>query len=105
MKKIFKMAFAVVAIASVGLGSYKAYGSYTAANMSEESLLMAENVLALSDATCDCKNITCYSTITPSESCTVVFCSDCESYPDMTDVFYSPSNTCLRKCYNHVDRQ
>ncbi len=43
-----KMAFAVVAIAAVGLGSYKAYSSYTAANMSEEDLLMQENVDALS---------------------------------------------------------
>ena len=49
MKKFMKMAFAVVALVAVGLGSYKAYGSYTAANMSEEDLLMAENVLALSD--------------------------------------------------------
>ena len=49
MKKIIKMAFAVVAFAAVGLGSYKAYGSYTAANMSEEDLLIAENVLALSE--------------------------------------------------------
>ena len=49
MKKFMKMTFAVVAIAVVGLGSYKAYGSYTAANMSEEDLLVAENILALSD--------------------------------------------------------
>lgn len=45
-----KMTFAVVAIAVVGLGSYKAYGSYTAANMSEEDLLVAENVLAISES-------------------------------------------------------
>ena len=51
MKKFMKMAFAVVAFAAVGLSSYKAYGSYTAANMSEEDLLIAENVLALSDYT------------------------------------------------------
>lgn len=50
MKKFMKMAFAVVAFAAVGLGSYNAYGSYTAANMSEEDLLLAEDVLALSDA-------------------------------------------------------
>ncbi len=49
MKNLFKIAFAVVAFAAVGLGSYKAYGSYTAANMSEENLLTLENVLALSD--------------------------------------------------------
>ena len=48
MKKFMKMAFAVVAFAAVGLGSYKAYGSYTAANMSEEDLLIAENIEALS---------------------------------------------------------
>lgn len=47
MKKIMKMAFAVVAFAAVGLGSYRAYGSYTAANMSEEDLLMQENIEAM----------------------------------------------------------
>ena len=36
------------AFAAVGLGSYKAYGSYTAANMSEEDLLLSENIEALS---------------------------------------------------------
>lgn len=46
-KNIFKSAFAVAAIATVGLGSYKAYGSYTAANMSEDDLLWAENIEAL----------------------------------------------------------
>ncbi|MDE5998561.1 MAG: hypothetical protein K2H04_00555 [Bacteroidaceae bacterium] len=48
-KKIFKAFFAVAAIATVGLGSYKAYGSYMATNMSENDLLLQENVLALSD--------------------------------------------------------
>ena len=50
-KNIFKSVFAVAAIAAVGLGSYKAYGSYVASNMSEADLLMAENIeaLALSD--------------------------------------------------------
>ena len=47
MKNLIKMAFAVVAFAAVGLCSYKAYGSYTAANMSEEDLLIAENIEAL----------------------------------------------------------
>ena len=44
-----KAFFVVAAIATVGLGSYKAYGSYTAANMTEEDLLLTENALALSD--------------------------------------------------------
>ena len=34
MKKYFNMTLAVAAFAAVGLGSYKAYNSYTAANMS-----------------------------------------------------------------------
>ncbi len=59
MKNLFKIAFAVVAFAAVGLGSYKAYGSFTAANMSEEDLLLAENVLALSDAGGG-KTVSCY---------------------------------------------
>ena len=48
-KKFFKAALAIAAIATVGLGSYKAYDSYTAANMSENDLLLTEDVLALSD--------------------------------------------------------
>lgn len=48
-KKFFKATLAVAAIATVGLGSYKAYDSYTAANMQENDLLLAENVLALTD--------------------------------------------------------
>lgn len=47
-QKKIKAFFAVAAIAAVGLGSYKAYGSYTAANMSEEDLFIAENIEALS---------------------------------------------------------
>lgn len=46
-KKLFKAFFAVAAIATVVMSSYKAYGSYTAANMSDEDLLMQENVEAL----------------------------------------------------------
>lgn len=48
-QKKIKAFFAVAAFAAVGLGSYKAYGSYTAANMSENDLLLAENALALTD--------------------------------------------------------
>ena len=48
-KNFFRAFFAVAAIATVGLGSYKAYGSYTAANVAENDLLLAEDVLAVSD--------------------------------------------------------
>ena len=48
-KKFFKATLAVAAIATVGLGSYEAYGSYTAANTADNDLLIAENVLALAD--------------------------------------------------------
>ena len=51
MKKVFKTIFAVVAVAAVGFGSYRTYGSYMADNMSNEDLLLAENVLALSELT------------------------------------------------------
>lgn len=49
MRKLTKTALAVAAIAAVSLGSYKAYRSYIVANMPEEDLLLAENVLALAD--------------------------------------------------------
>lgn len=48
MRKKFCKSFpAFAAVAVVGLGSYKAYSSYLAANMSEEDLLLAENIEAL----------------------------------------------------------
>lgn len=50
MNKIFKATLVVAAVASIGMGSYKAYGYYATANMSEEELLLAENVLALSES-------------------------------------------------------
>lgn len=53
-KKIFKAFFAVVAITTIGLGSYKAYGSYTASNMNDDNLLFTENVLALAEGGWDC---------------------------------------------------
>ena len=46
-KKFLKSFVAFAAVAVAGLGSYKAYGSYLAANMSEEDLLLAENIEAL----------------------------------------------------------
>lgn len=48
-KKSFKATFAVAAIAAVGFSLYKAYNSYTAANLSEDDLFLAENVLALAE--------------------------------------------------------
>lgn len=53
-KKIFKAFFAVVAITTIVLGSYKAYGSYTASNMNDDDLLFTENVLALAEGGWDC---------------------------------------------------
>lgn len=47
MKNIFKATLAVAAIAAVGMGAYKTYSSYVAANMSEEDLLLAENIEAM----------------------------------------------------------
>lgn len=47
MNKI-KTALVVAVVAAVGFSSYKAYGSYVAGNVSEEDLLLAENVEALS---------------------------------------------------------
>lgn len=75
MKKILKIAFAVVAFAAVGLSSYKSYGSYTAANdMSEEDLLLVEDVLALSDPKPKRKVVSdrsCYNGGPGSTSCSI----------------------------------
>lgn len=48
-KNFFKAFIAVAAIAAVGLGSYKVYGTYMAANLPDNKLLMAENIEALAD--------------------------------------------------------
>ena len=40
---------AVLVIATTGVGAYSAYGSYMAASMGIDDLLLAENILALSD--------------------------------------------------------
>lgn len=53
-KKFFKATLAVAAIATVGLGSYKAYGSYMVSNMNDDNLLFSENVLALAEGGWDC---------------------------------------------------
>ena len=50
-RKLFKSLFAVAAIAAVGLGSYKAYGSYVTANLAGEKTLLVENVEALAKRT------------------------------------------------------
>ena len=47
-KKVFKSAFAAAAIAAVCLGSYRAYSSYMASNISGDDMLFSENVEALS---------------------------------------------------------
>ncbi len=52
MKKFLKIAFAVVAFAAVGLGSYKAYGSYSSSYSVRRSLL-SENVEAMSRSESD----------------------------------------------------
>lgn len=53
-KKYLKATLAVAAIATVGLGSYKAYGSYMVSNMNDDNLLFSENVLALAEGGWDC---------------------------------------------------
>ena len=52
MKKIFKATLAVIAIATVGMGTNKAFQSYSNHDVADEGLvdlLLTENVLALSD--------------------------------------------------------
>ena len=48
-KKFFKATLAVAAVATVGLGTYKAYEAYKTENMTENDLLLSENVLAFSE--------------------------------------------------------
>lgn len=49
-RKFFKSFFAVTIVAAVGVSSYKAYESYTVANMNESDMLIAENASALSQS-------------------------------------------------------
>ena len=48
MKKTINMVLSLVAVAAASFGGYKAHCAYVAANMSEDELLMMENVEALS---------------------------------------------------------
>lgn len=48
MKNIFKATLAVAAVAAIGMGSFKAYTSYTASNSMNDDLI-SENVLALAE--------------------------------------------------------
>ena len=48
MKKVIKTVLAVVTIAAVGMGSYKAYGSYVAEDAPKEDALLLESVEAIS---------------------------------------------------------
>ena len=43
-----RISLALAAMAMAGVGAMKTYGAYTAANMSDSDLLLAENVEALS---------------------------------------------------------
>lgn len=47
-KKFFKATLAVAAIATVGLGSYKAYGSYMVSNMNDDNLLFFRKCFSIS---------------------------------------------------------
>lgn len=50
MKNFTKFALTIAIVAAVGMGSYNAYESFFTKNMSEDDLLLSENVLALSEA-------------------------------------------------------
>lgn len=49
MKARFKNTLIIFAMAMVGLGTYKMYSSYAFPGMSKESMLLAENIEALSE--------------------------------------------------------
>lgn len=48
MKAKFKNTLVIASIVMIGLGTYKTYGSYVSSSNSKESLLLAENIEALS---------------------------------------------------------
>lgn len=70
-KKFFKSFVAFVAVAVVGLGSYKTYGSYMASNKNDDNLLLTENVLALAEGGFDCMIIKEPCSITASTEVSV----------------------------------
>lgn len=85
---------ALVACSAVGFGSFKVYGDYTASNSGKSNLLLAENVLALSDCSGSSNYVTCYNTITEQESVMTLFCSDCNYYPDSAPRSTSGTSRC-----------
>lgn len=73
MKIFKKMTFAVVAIAAIGVGSYKAYGSYTS-NCLDENGLLSENILAISEGQTSGSAEMCWTITGESKDSELYYC-------------------------------
>ena len=90
-----RISLALAAMAMAGVGAMKTYGAYTAANMSDSDLLLAENVEALSNVEEENKQVvTCYNTVTTKDGSDVYYCSGCTWLENSTYTFYSGTDKC-----------
>lgn len=90
-----KISFAL-AMFAVCAGSFKVYNQYGTSSINEGNLLLAENVLALSDCAANPDYATCYDTMTTQESVQVLYCSNCTYYPDSAPRSTSGTSVCKK---------
>lgn len=91
--KFVKTAFATACVVAVGMGCFKAYN---ASNQSESSMLLAENVEALSSGDGDSggTRVKCYTSLVYEAGASVVECTTCQIKEDHSDAWYNIHDYC-----------
>lgn len=91
--KFVKAAFATACVVAAGMGCFKAYN---ASNQSESSMLLAENVEALSQEDGDSgkTRVKCYSSLVYEAGASVVDCATCKSAVNKTDALFCMHDYC-----------
>lgn len=91
--KFLKTTFATACVVAAGMGCFKAYN---ASNQSESSMLLAENVEALSSGDGDSGGtlLKCYTSFVYEAGSSVVDCSTCKTREDQSDAWYNIHDKC-----------
>lgn len=94
--KIVKAAFATACVVAAGMGCLKAYN---VSDQSKESMLLAENVEALSEEDGDSGKVRvkCYSSLVYELGASVVDCATCKSKDDHTDALFCIHDWCWQQ--------
>lgn len=86
MKRFMSLALVVVSASAF-------FYNFFASKTSMPTIMLDENVEALTQGEAGAKQLTCYNTITKKDGCMVRYCQTCRFTPG-TDPWYAPSNTC-----------